>query len=145
MAKSNQTDMRCVTVDTAHATTTSAAPSLLQTGYNIGYAMGATFRQAIRHLKRGNQRVRSQSKPTLETFRDDNETIMVTYNTGVDSNYVSEAERKKVVVPILRQSTKRVGIANGNTSSGKFITQLLFPQLPKQAVEADTFQEFSRY
>ena len=64
------------------------------------------------------------------------------YDSGADGNYISKADRKKAGLPILRHSTKRVGIANGGTSSGKFVTKLSFPQLSKKAAEADTFQDF---
>ena len=34
-------------------------------------------------------------------------------------------------------------VANGGTSSGNFVTSIPFPQLSKQAAEADTFTDFS--
>ena len=64
------------------------------------------------------------------------------YDSGANGNYISKTDRKKAGLPILRRSTKRIGIANGSTSSGKFVTQLPFPQLSKQAAETDTFKEF---
>ena len=67
---------------------------------------------------------------------------MITYNLVADGNYVSKVGRKKVGLHILRQSTTRVGIVNGCTSSGKFVTQFPFLQLSKQAAETDIFQEF---
>ena len=64
------------------------------------------------------------------------------FNSGSDGKYISKADRKKAGLPILQQSTKYVGVTNGSTSSGKFVTQLPFPPLSKQATEAYTFQEF---
>ena len=37
----------------------------------------------------------------------------VTYNSGVDGHYMSEADRAKLSLPLLRESTKRVKVANG--------------------------------
>ena len=122
MAEGNRIDVWCVTIDAAHATTTKAAPSLLQRGCNAGYAMSSTFWRAIRHLKCNNQQVWFQSKPTVAIFRDDNDTIMVMYDSGADGNYVSEADRKKAELPILRWSMKCGGVTNENASSGKFVT-----------------------
>ena len=45
-------------------------------------------------------------------------------------------------LPILRISSKQVGVANGGTSKGKYVTQLPFQQLSRKAAEADTFDDF---
>ena len=45
-------------------------------------------------------------------------------------------------LPILRISSKQVGVENGGTSSGKYVTQLPFQQLSRKAAEADTFDDF---
>lgn len=66
---------------------------------------------------------------------------MITYDSGADGHYISETDRKLVGLPILRQSTKRVG-ANGATSTAKHVTRLPFPQLSAQAAQADSFEEF---
>ncbi len=66
---------------------------------------------------------------------------MVTYNSGADGHYVSEKDQRKAGLPILRTSTRKVGVANGGTSKAKYVTQLPFRQLSGQATQADTFQE----
>ena len=57
---------------------------------------------------------------------------------------MSEANRKKVALPILRKSMRQVGVANEgpSTSKGRHLTQLTFRQLSSEAAEADTFDEF---
>jgi hypothetical protein len=67
---------------------------------------------------------------------------MVTYDSGADGHYISKRDRKKAGLPILRPSTKRVGVANGGTSTAKHVTQLPFKQLSPKATQADTFQDF---
>ena len=42
----------------------------------------------------------------------------------------------------MRKSGRRVGVANGGASKGKFVTRLPLPQLSPKAAEADTFNEF---
>ena len=37
---------------------------------------------------------------------------------------------------------KRVAVVNGDTSSGKYVTRLPFPQFSTAAADADTFEEF---
>ena len=67
---------------------------------------------------------------------------MITYDSGDNGNYSSETNRIKAGLPILRRSTKRIGIANGGTSSGKYVPKLLFQQLSPKAAQADSFNEF---
>ena len=67
---------------------------------------------------------------------------MITYDSGANGNYLSEADRIRAGLPILRKSTKREGVANAGTSSGKYVTKLPFQQLSPTAAQADTFDEF---
>ena len=67
--------------------------------------------------------------------------VYVTYDSGADGNYMSENDRKVARMPILRPSTKRVGVANGDTCKATHVTRLLFPQLSKRASRADTFAD----
>jgi len=71
-----------------------------------------------------------------------NSTVMVTYDSGADGHYISEKDRKKVGLPILRISAKKVGVANGSTCKEQYVTALPFPQLSTKAAEADTFNDF---
>ena len=65
---------------------------------------------------------------------------MITYDSGADNHYVSEVDRIKLKLPILRPSHKPVAVANGGTSKGKNVTRLPFPQLSAISAEADTFE-----
>ena len=67
---------------------------------------------------------------------------MISYNSGADNHYMSEADRIGLGLPILGPLQKRVTVSNGGTSSGKYITRLPFPQLYTAAAEAYTFEEF---
>ena len=46
-------------------------------------------------------------------------------------------------LPMLRISSKRVEVANGGGSNGKYVTRLPLPQLSKKASEADKFGDFT--
>ena len=67
---------------------------------------------------------------------------MMTYDSGADGHYFSETDRKQVGLPIIRRSKKRVGVANGGTSTGKYLIKLPFQHLSDQAAKADTFDDF---
>ena len=66
---------------------------------------------------------------------------MITYDSGADNHYMSEADRIRLKLPILWPSNKLVAIANGVMSEGKYVTRLPFPKLSTTTVEADTFEE----
>ena len=67
---------------------------------------------------------------------------MITYDSGANGNCLSEADRIRAGLLIIRKSTKRSGVANGCTSSGKYVTKLLFQQISPTAAQADTFDKF---
>ena len=67
---------------------------------------------------------------------------MITYDSGADGHYLSEEDRQQAQLPILKPSSKRVGVANGGTSKAKHVTRLPFPQLSQNATKADTFDDF---
>jgi hypothetical protein len=51
---------------------------------------------------------------------------MITYDSGADGHYISEHDRIKAGLPILRRSNKRVGVANGGVSKAQHVVQLPF-------------------
>ena len=67
---------------------------------------------------------------------------MITYYSGEDNHYMSESDRIRLGLPILRSPHKRVAVANAGTSIGKYVTRLPFPQISTATEEADTFEEF---
>ena len=92
--------------------------------------MSATIKRATSALftKKG---VQFDSNIRVRTYHNNNDPIMVTYDSGADGNYVSEYNRLKAGMPILRKSTKRVGVANTGTCQGKRTSKLPLSYLSK--------------
>jgi hypothetical protein len=67
---------------------------------------------------------------------------MLTYNSGSNGLYISKHDQRKAGLPVLRPSTWHVGVANGDTSNAKYVTQLPFQKLSAQLRHADIFQDF---
>ena len=67
---------------------------------------------------------------------------MITYDSGAENHYMIEADMIRLKLPILRPSHKRVAVANGGTSKGKYVTPLPFPELSTTKAEADPFELF---
>ena len=82
-----------------------------------------------------------KTKPSIATYKQHDNKTMVTYDSGADGNYLSEQDRNKLGIPILRISDKKVGVANGDACNGKYVISLPFPQLSSKAAEAYTFEE----
>ena len=81
------------------------------------------------------------SKVATAEARSNSATIIVTYDPGVDNNYLSKVDQAKAHMPILQKSTKRVNVANGGTSTATNVTPLPILRLSKAAAEAPTFKD----
>ena len=66
----------------------------------------------------------------------------VTYDSGTDGNCVSEEDRKRAGIPVLRKSTKRVSVTSSSISRANNAVPLPIPHLSKKAAEAHTFEDF---
>ena len=130
-----------VTIDGSHHPSARRTIKMLQRGKNVGHALSATFKRVTAMLM-SRKGVRFASKTNIATFQDKEAAIMLTYDSGADGNYLSKKDRKKAGLPILRRSTKSVGVANAGTSRGKWETELPIPELSKKAGKADSFSDF---
>ena len=144
IAKQDFNDTRRITIDAAHAANYQAKskPQLLHQSKNTGYVLATTVCKLVHKFTNNNQQVRLRHKPPVARFHNTEEPIMITYDSGPENNYMSEADRIRLELPILRPSHKRVAVSNGGTSEGKYVTHLPFPQLSTTTAETDTFEEF---
>jgi len=102
------------------------------------YGICTAFKRAATQLLTNKKQVTFKANNKAE--RDN--TVYLTHNSEADGHYVSKDDRKEECIPILRSSSKKVRVANGNTCKAKHVTQLPFPQLSKRATQADTFTNF---
>ena len=120
-------------------------PGKLQQCKNTFYNLSSNIKRAMPSFNK-NKKVRfAEVLSTVCTYNNKNKpaVLWVTYDSGADNHYIKEKDRQAVGLPILRKSTKRVGVANGNSSKGVNQTTLPIPQLPKQATTADTFDQWA--
>ena len=139
MAKS---DTRKVSMVITNEARPKLKSSLLRKTKQVSFALGATIRRAARHVL--NHKTKSVGfkwdSEVLEFNKDDVPSAI--YDSGADNSYVSEEDRKKAGMPILRESTREVLTANNATSKGKYETTLPFEQIPTEAREATSFEDF---
>ena len=142
MAKSDTLAPKSAAINKAHGSVLAKVPSAVQKGMNFGYDLRAKAKRVVQNLLSKRPHVQFANKAQICTFHTEQQAIMVTYDSGADGHYISEADRAKARLPILRQSTKRVGVANGDVSLGNNVTRLPIPNLDDKATEADTFDDF---
>jgi hypothetical protein len=130
LAKTNETDKKRMAINAAHTKRGTTRIGLAQRGRNATYSLRTAFNRTIKKINK-NKQVSFATNP-----------VLVTYDSGADGHYISEKDRRKAGLPILRTSKRTVGVANGGTSTAKYVTQLPFKQLSAQAQQADTFQDF---
>jgi hypothetical protein len=142
IAKENTNDLKKNTIDFEHTKRIKPTPGFIQKGINMGLSIRATIKRAMRFIKADKKRVRFATTITVAEAEQDSATIMVTYDSGADDNYMSESDRANARLPILRKSSKRVNVANGGLSKATNVTPLPIPGLSKAAAEAHTFKDF---
>eukprot|EP00804_Cyclotella_cryptica_P028786 CCRYP_018721-RA/>CCRYP_018721-RA protein AED:0.43 eAED:0.43 QI:0/0/0/1/0/0/2/0/620 len=129
-------------INTAHTRTRKPTVTLLQASKNTGYALATNIRRTLRKCLPSAHQVTFQAQAQVRYFHPNNSEPMITYDSGADGHYLSEADRHLANLPILRPSTKRVGVANGSTSMGKHATTLPFSLLSQTAAAAYSFDDF---
>eukprot|EP00804_Cyclotella_cryptica_P021957 CCRYP_000902-RA/>CCRYP_000902-RA protein AED:0.67 eAED:0.68 QI:0/0/0/1/1/1/2/0/488 len=141
-AKANILHPQRRAIDNAHTRTRKPVVTLLQASKNTGYALATKIRQTLRKCLPSAHHVTFQAQAQVRYFHPNNSEPMITYDSGADGHYLSEADRHLAKLPILRPSTKRVGVASGSTSMGKHATTLPFRFCPKQLPPPDSFGDF---
>jgi hypothetical protein len=141
LAKGNQTNTQRRVIDSAHVKNNKPAIGLAQRGHNTAYSLGTTIGRTLKKIS-NNKHVRFAKNSKVHLFDNAEIPIMITYNSGANGHYISKKDCRKAGLPIIRKSTKRVGMANGGVSQAKFVTQRPFKALSAQATQADTFQDF---
>jgi hypothetical protein len=130
LAKADETNKKRMAINAAHTKLGTTSIGLAQRGRNAAYSLGSAFNRTSKKINK-NKHVSFATHP-----------VMVTYDSGANGHYISEKDRRNAGLLILQSSTRKVGVANGGTSTAKYVTQLPFQQLSAQALQADTFQDF---
>ena len=110
--------------------------------YHVGKAFSTATHQSNNSITRDGKHVQFKTKPSIATYQQHGETTMLMYDSVADGHYLSKKDRKKLGLPILRISDKKVGVANGGACNGNYVNSLPFSQLSRKLAEADKFKEF---
>jgi len=78
----------------------------------------------------------------VKTMNEGANSVLITYDSGADGHYISEADRKTAGLPILHKSAKKVRVANGDVRAAKHVIKLPFHRLSSKVTQANTFEQF---
>jgi hypothetical protein len=128
-------------VNTIHNILAREPISILQNGSNKSYALATSIRRAFHRLQQANH-VNFANNNEIKYYDPSDNTPLITYDSGADRHYLNKQDSIDAGLPILRKSSKRVGVANGGTSKADNVTALPFDHFSPQAHQADTFTDF---
>ena len=138
MAKNDVKNTKQVTIDAAHQPDTKPTPTLIQRQRNDSYSIGTSLRRGLLKISHDKHHDRFATANSKTKFYSANIGAMITYASGADGHYISEADRKPAGLPILRPPRRNDGVANGGINKGRYVTKLPFKQLSSMAAQADT-------
>ena len=73
----------------------------------MGNAFSTATRRLVNRITRHGKHIQLRRSLTIATYYHDDEATMLTYDPGADRLYLSEEDRKKFGLPILRVPTKK--------------------------------------
>jgi hypothetical protein len=133
LAKNNKNDPRRCNIDNNHK----------YASHNITFMqIGSSIKRFINKVANPNKQVHFAPQRTVRTFQQAKKSVMITYDSGANGNYMAERDIIAINAPILKKSSKRVGVANGEVSKAKYETRLPFARLSPKAAATDTFENF---
>jgi len=133
IAKRDKTNKQRISIDDNHQLPHRQI-EWKQQAKNASHNITGSIYRALKLAKTSFTKIKTVSFATtrqVRIFHDKEIAAMITYDSGADGHYLSERDRIKVGLPILRPSTKRVGVANGGTSTARYVSRLPFKQLSK--------------
>jgi hypothetical protein len=144
MAKKEKTNMQRVRIDESHQLSNRQLKwqqKAKHTSHQITGNLYRAFKMAKSSVTQ-TETVCFATTRTVRVFQNKEVKATITYDSGTDGNYLSEQDRKIAGLPILCQSHKRVGVANGGTITAQHVSRLPFQQLFDRAASVDTFSNF---
>ncbi len=100
LAKNNHTNAKCKAIDSSHVRRDKLSICLVQCGCNLVYSMSSAFNQLIKKLNKTKQHVSfTTTYNTVRLYKDHKESLMITYNSGSNGNYLSKKDCIRQVFP----------------------------------------------
>jgi hypothetical protein len=104
LAKADNSNRKCMAINTAHTKRGTKSIGFAQRGRNAAYSLGSAFNRTIKKINK-NKHVSFTTHNKVHQYINNEQPIMVTYNSGANGHYISEKDWRKAGLPILQTST----------------------------------------
>ncbi len=104
LAKADDSNKKRMAINTAHIKRGKTSIGFAQRGRNAAYSFGSAFNRTIKKINK-NKHVSFATHNKVHYYINNEQPIMVTYDSGADGHYNSKKDRCKAGLPILRTST----------------------------------------
>ncbi len=108
LAKANNSNKKRMALNAAHTKRGTTSIGFAQHGRDSTYSLGSAFNRTIKKINK-NKHVSFATHNKVHQYINNEQPIMVTYDSGADGHYISEKDRCKASLPILRTSTRNWG------------------------------------
>jgi hypothetical protein len=100
LAKADRSNKKRMAINTAHTKCGTTSIGFAQHGRNAAYSLGSAFNQVIKKINK-NKHVSFTTHNKAHQYINNEQPIMVTYDSGADGHYISEKDQHKAGLPIL--------------------------------------------
>ncbi len=104
LAKDDTSNKKRLAINAAHTKRGTPSIGVAQHGRNAAYSLGSTFNWTIKKISK-NKHVSFATHNEVHQYTNNEQPIMVTYDSGTNGHYISEKDQRKAGLPILRPST----------------------------------------
>ena len=92
LAKADETNKKRTAINAAHTKRgTATSIGLVQRGRNAAYSLGSAFNRTIKKINK-NKHVSFATHNSVHQYIDNEQPIMLTYDSGADGHYISEKD-----------------------------------------------------
>jgi hypothetical protein len=91
LAKDNTNNKKCLAIDAAHTKRGTLSIGITQRGRNATYSLGSAFNRTIKKINK-NKYVRIATHNEVHQYTNNEQPIMVTYDSGANGHYISKKD-----------------------------------------------------
>ena len=93
MAKANKSNKKCMAINAAHTKRGTTNIGFAQHGHNTAYRLGSAFNRRIKKINK-HKHVSFVTTNIVHKYINNEQPIMVTYNSGADGHNISKKDRR---------------------------------------------------
>jgi hypothetical protein len=102
LAKTDASNKKCMAINNAYTKRGTAHIGFAQRGRNAAYCLGSAFNRTIKKINK-NKHASFATHNSVHQYINNDQPIMVTYDSGADGHYISEKDWHQAGLPILHR------------------------------------------